>query len=155
MTMASPTRPDPAGAIGDDHAIARIATGMLARTLPKTEWTHAAHWAAALWILRHRPALATPEAMRAAISGYNLATGTANTDHGGYHHTITCASMRAAAAALAAHRADADLATVLAAILASPQGRTDWLLTYWHAETLWHRDARLGWVEPDRRSLPF
>lgn len=33
----------------DDAAVARIAAGVLARSLPKAEWTHAAHFAAALW----------------------------------------------------------------------------------------------------------
>ena len=35
-----------------DADIERIALGVVDRTLPKPEWTHAAHFAAALWVLR-------------------------------------------------------------------------------------------------------
>ena len=139
----------------DDAAIGRIAQGVLERTLPKAEWTHRAHWALALWLLRHQPEQATPEAMRAVISGYNLATGTANTDTGGYHHTITIASMRAAEAALAQAGESAGLAQVLAGLVDSPLGRPEWLLEHWHKDTLFDVAARQGWVEPDRVPLPY
>ncbi len=39
----------------DDAAIARIGEAMIARTLPKAEWTHVAHFATALWLIRCRP----------------------------------------------------------------------------------------------------
>ena len=35
-----------------DADIDRIGLGLLERTLPKAEWTHAAHFAAALWLQR-------------------------------------------------------------------------------------------------------
>jgi hypothetical protein len=37
--------------ISSDADIERIGTGALTRTLPKPEWTHAAHFAAAFWLL--------------------------------------------------------------------------------------------------------
>lgn len=147
MTSAPPPLPD-------DTAIARIARGLLDHSLPKAEWTHAAHFAAALWLLRHAPAMATPGAMRGIITAYNAATGTANTDTSGYHHTITCASLRAAQAALD-EAAGAPLGDVLARIMAGPCGRSDWLLAHWHAETLFSVRARRDWVDPDRATLPF
>ena len=136
-----------------DAAIDHLARRFLDRTLPKPEWTHAAHWAAALWLLRHRPDLATPEAMRPLIIAYNEATGTTNSDAEGYHHTITVASLRAAAHGLAAAPADAPLAVVLASLLASPLGRPDWLLASWAHETLFSVAARRGWVEQDLAPL--
>lgn len=42
-----------------DAAIEHIALGVIDRTLPKTDWTHAAHFAAAVWLLRYRPDLTT------------------------------------------------------------------------------------------------
>ncbi|WP_156427320.1 hypothetical protein [Novosphingobium sp. Fuku2-ISO-50] len=39
----------------DDDAIERTARAMIDCSLPKAQWTHAAHFAVALWILRHRP----------------------------------------------------------------------------------------------------
>lgn len=141
--------------IADEPWIAHIARGVLDRTLPKAEWTHHAHWALALWLLRHRPDRADPASMREVISGYNLATGTPNTDTGGYHHTITLASLRGAAAMLAADPDQAPLDAVLAALIESPLGRSDWPLAHWRRETLFAVRARRGWVEPDLAPLPF
>lgn len=141
--------------LDDDACIERLALRVVDRSLPKAEWTHAGHFAAALWLLRHRPDLARPDAFRAMIIGYNEATGTANTDSGGYHHTITLASLRAAASHLEAHASDAPLHVLLWSLLSSELGRRDWLLSYWHRETLFSVAARRAWVEPDRAALPF
>lgn len=134
-----------------DHDIARIAAGVLDRTLPKAEWTHAAHFAAALWMLTHRDAFAE---MPGAIRAYNEATGVPNTDTDGYHETITLASLRAARAHLAAGLG-APLSERLASLLAGPYGRSDWLLAYWSKPVLFSVEARRVWVEPDLQPLPF
>lgn len=138
-----------------DDDIERIAAGLVDRSLPKREWTHAAHFAAALWLLRHRPALAEPEAMRGLISGYNEATGTANTETAGYHHTITIASLRAARYHLSGFADQAPLGPVLDRLMASAQGDKEWLLAYWTRPVLFSVAARRAWVEPDLAPLPF
>ena len=81
----------------DDAAIDALATRFRACTLPRSEWTHAAHFAVALWLLRHHPDLANAEGMAPMIRAYNDSVGTPNTDSSGYHHTITVASLRLAA----------------------------------------------------------
>ncbi|MCJ2183062.1 hypothetical protein MTR62_10215, partial [Novosphingobium sp. 1949] len=96
-----------------DAAIERVAWRLIDTSLPKAEWTHEAHFAAALWLLRHRPEWTGEEAMRALITRYNQVSGTPNTDTGGYHHTITLASLSGARARLAAAGAQASLAEVL------------------------------------------
>ncbi|MDE2620079.1 MAG: hypothetical protein KGL54_07940 [Sphingomonadales bacterium] len=128
---------------------------MVAGTLPKGEWTHAAHFAAALWLLRHDPGRAAPEAMRGLISAYNEAVGGENTDTAGYHHTITVASLRAATAHLAAAGPDVPLHAVLEGVMASPLGRSDWPLGYWSRAVLFSVAARREWVDPDLAPLPF
>jgi hypothetical protein len=35
--------------------IIRIGEGLAGRPLPREDWTHAAHFAAALWLMRYRP----------------------------------------------------------------------------------------------------
>ena len=40
-----------------DIEIDRIGRGVLERTLPKAEWTHAAHFAAAFWLIRRHDGL--------------------------------------------------------------------------------------------------
>src|SRR5687768_10483767 len=112
------------------HAdIERIGRGVRDRTLPKPEWTHAAHFACALWALT-RPDMDAFRDMPGLIRAYNEATGVPNTDTDGYHETITMASLRAAEAWLKA-RARAPLPETLAGLLASDHGRSDWLLRYW------------------------
>lgn len=139
----------------DDNSIEHLAHRMIDRTLPKSEWTHEGHFAAALWLLRYRPELTAPDEIRALIMQYNEATNTPNTDTGGYHHTITLASMRAAATCLIGSEDDASLHRVLANLMTSRLGRSDWLLDYWERETLFSVAARKAWVEPDRAPLPF
>lgn len=135
-----------------EDEIDRIGRGVETRTLPKPEWTHAAHFAAAVWLLGQPGRDASAE-MPALIRAYNEATGVANTDTDGYHETITQASLRAARAWLDAHpgaRAEA-----LNALIASPYGRSDWLLQYWTKPVLFGVEARRRWVEPDLQPLPF
>lgn len=102
----------------DEAAIERVALGVIDRTLLKSEWTHAGHFAAALWLCRYRRDLTEADEIRTLISRYNEATKTANTDTGGYHHTITSASMRAAADYLACHPEFAPLHVVHSALMA-------------------------------------
>ena len=136
-----------------DLDIARIGEGVTHRTLPKPEWTHAAHWAAALWLLT-RPEVDAFRDMPGLIRAYNEATGVENTDTSGYHETITLASLRAARAHLAARPA-AGLSTVLTELLAGPLGRSDWPLAYWSKPRLFSPEARRAWLDPDLKPLPF
>jgi hypothetical protein len=135
--------------------IARIAEGVLARNHPYAEWTHAAHFAAALWLLRHPEVLLRHGGMERVIRRYNEAVGVPNSDSRGYHATITEASLRAAAHALAEAAPDAPLAPVLAALLASPLGQSRWLLAHWSELRLMSVPARRSWLEPDLAPLPY
>ena len=131
-----------------DADIARIAHGLIDRSLPKTDWTHAAHFAAALWLVRAGREVEMPARIRA----YNTATGVANTDSSGYHETITLASLAVARAALAG-AVDAPLGEVLAAMMAARYGRSDWLFAHWTRGLLFTPEARRGWVAPDLTPL--
>lgn len=137
-----------------DHEIARIARGMVDCTLPKPEWTHRGHFAAALWLVAHPEVLTREGGMAVLIRRYNEATGVANTDTGGYHETITCASMAGAAGTLAAHPG-MPLGAVLDALIAGPLGDKRWPFTYWTEGVLMSPTARREWVDPDRAPLPW
>jgi len=136
-----------------DDEIARIARGLIDRTLPKAEWTHAAHFAAALWLLREQGAEAE-RLMPGYIRAYNEAVGGVNSDTAGYHETITQASLRAARFHLAA-APETPLWRVLETLLASEHGKSGWVLAYWTKERLFSVEARRFWVEPDLQPLPF
>ena len=136
-----------------DAEIERIGLGVFARTLPKPEWTHAAHFAAAFWVLR-RSDMNAERDMPKLIRAYNLATGVANTETGGYHETITLASLRAAREFLK-ERPEKPLHEALNELLASNFGRSDWLLEYWSRPVLFSVRARRAWIDPDLKPLPF
>ena len=133
--------------------VERVGMGLLDRSLPKPEWTHAGHFTATLWLLWHRPDLTLETAMPPLIRAYNEATGVPNTDTSGYHETITLASIAAARAFLARQAADVPLHEVADRLMDSALGRPDWLLAYWSKATLFSVCARQRWIEPDLR--PF
>jgi hypothetical protein len=141
-------------AFADEAGIERAGLGLVGASLPKEEWTHAAHFAAVLWLLRRDGAAAVSRDMPGLIRAYNERTGGVNSDTEGYHETITQASIMAAANLLALNP-DAPLSEVLAELMATPLGRSDWLLSYWSRPTLFSVEARRAWVEPDVAPLPY
>jgi hypothetical protein len=135
--------------------IHRIGEGLLSCTLPRAEWTHAAHWAAALWLMRYRPDMDPERDMGQLIRAYNQSAGGVNDDTSGYHETITLASLRAARGVLAAFSADVAVWRIVNALMASNMANPNWLLEYWSRERLMSVDARRAWLEPDLKALPF
>jgi len=135
-----------------DAEVARLAERLLDHSLPKAEWTHAAHLAATLRLVRTRDA-GLERDMPGIIQTYNVAVGGVNDDTSGYHETITQAyltAIRAFVATLPPGMGDGEAA---ARLLASPMGDKAWPLTFWSRERLFSVQARRGWVEPDLRTL--
>jgi len=138
-----------------DADIERIGCGLLDRSLPKAEWTHGAHFAAAIWLLARRPDINAAKEMPDFIRGFNASVGGENTDTAGYHETITQASLRATADFLRRQPPNAPLHVVHRDLMASVLGKPDWLMIYWSRPVLFSVEARRGWVEPDIAPLPF
>ena len=132
--------------------IAAIARGLSDRTLPKSAWTHAAHFASALWLFHTK--VECFREMPSMIRAYNEATGVANTDTSGYHETITMASLRAARAFF--HEDPTrPLFETCNALLTSPLGESNWLLAYWSRPRLFSVEARRAWLNPDLAAFPY
>ena len=138
----------------DDAAVRRVGEGLLARTLPRAEWTHEAHLAATLWLLRERPDIDLNREIGRIISTYNLSVGGVNDDHNGYHETITRAFLAGARLHLAPRDRAEPLATCVNALLASPAGARDWPLRFYTPALLFSVAARRGFVAPDLAPLP-
>lgn len=134
--------------------VERIGAGLIDRSLPKGEWTHAAHFAAAVYLIRRCPVSAAERDMPDYIRRYNLATGGENTDTAGYHETITQASLRVTRRVLDGLAADAPLHVSANAVLDAGHADKDWLLSHWRRETLFSLAARRGWVDPELAPLP-
>ena len=150
----SPIMTDDPRFFADDAAIRRIGEGLLARTLPRAEWTHEAHLAATLWLLRDRPDIDVDARIGAIIRGYNEAVGGTNDDGQGYHETIT----RIFIAGIRAHLGGCDAMTLVGsvnALLASETGRRDWPLRFYSRDRLFSVAARRGFVASDLAALPW
>jgi hypothetical protein len=119
-----------------------------AGSLPKPRWTHHSHLVVGLWYLTHHSADDALSIVRIRIRSYNEAVGTANTDSGGYHETLTRLFLRGIAAHILAHSSEA-LPSSLALLLQSPLADKDWPLSFYSRERLFSVAARHEWVEPD------
>ena len=138
-----------------EDEIIHIGEGFSSCTLPRAEWTHAAHFAAALWLMRYRPELELSREMPKLIRAYNESVGRVNDDSGGYHETITQASLRALRGVLGAYPADVPVYRIVNALMASSMANPNWLLEFWSLARLMSVEARRQWVEPDLKALPF
>jgi len=132
----------------------RVFRGVVARTLPKPEWTHQAHCAFATALLNAVTLAEAEDVCPNLIRRYNEATGVQNTDEGGYHHTITLFYLREIDRLLRGRYGpaprSAPLAEQCAAVLASPLGDKDYPLTAYSRERLFSVAARRAWLAPDR-----
>ena len=134
--------------------VVAIGRGMTGRTLPRAEWTHAAHFAAAVWLIRTLPPGAPERDMPEMIRAYNLSVGGENTDTAGYHETITQASLAVVRKVLAGLAPATPLHEATHAVLEAGYANKDWLLAHWRRETLFSVTARREWVAPDLAPLP-
>jgi hypothetical protein len=129
-------------------AVRRVGEGLLARTLPRDEWTHEAHLAATLWLVAERPDIDLDAELPGLIRRYNESVGGRNTESEGYHETIT----RVFLAAVRVHAAEMEGQELCAranALLLSERGRRDWPLCFYSPERLFSVEARLAFVPPD------
>ena len=132
-----------------------IGEGLMARSLAKEEWTHAAHFAAALWLMRYRADLQPSVAMPGLIRAFNESVGGVNSDTAGYHETITQASLRAARGIFDSFPTDVPVYRIANALMGTNFANPNWLLEYWTRDRLMSVDARRAWLEPDLKPLPF
>ena len=139
----------------DREAVRHVGEGLLARTLPKAEWTHEAHIAATIYILREREDIDLPQEMPGIIQRYNLSVGTENTDTGGYHETLTRLYLGLLQAYVAETRADDDLDGVVNRFLQSPAADRQYMLNFYSKARIFSVEARRTFVAPDRAPVPW
>jgi hypothetical protein len=137
----------------NDQAVTHVGDGLIDCTLPRVEWTHEAHLAACLHIVRDRADIAPERYLPVIIRRYNESVGGVNDDAQGYHETITQAFIIAVRAHLSERAADEGLADAVNALLLSPRGQRDWPLRHYSRGRLFSVAARRSFVAPDL--LPF
>jgi hypothetical protein len=137
-----------------DDAIIRIGEGLVARSLPRADWTHEAHLAATTYLLIHRPDLDLDRQLPEIIRRYNESAGGVNDDTQGYHDTITRLFLYGVRWFLAEADGEAPLHELVNNLLLSPAGRRDWPLRFYSAERLFSVEARRRFMPPDLVPLP-
>jgi hypothetical protein len=137
-----------------DAEIEHIGEGLLARTLPRADWTHEAHLAATTYLLLRRPDVDLDKDLPGIISRYNESAGGVNSDTEGYHDTITRAFLAGVRLFLSEADPTEPLTDLVNELLLSPMGRRDWPLRFYSPTRLFSVDARRGFVEPDVAALP-
>ena len=135
-------------------AVARVGEGLIARTLPRPEWTHEAHLAATTYLLLKHPEIDLDAALPGLIRAYNESVGGVNSDSEGYHDTITRAYLHGVRLFLSEADRTASIDGLVNDLLHSPMGQRDWPLRFWSKERLMSVEARRGWVAPDLRAMP-
>ncbi len=121
-------------------------------TLPREEWTHAAHLTVALWHLLEYDWPDAVGRVRRGIRRYNAAHGIKATPTGGYHETLTLFWLRHVRAFLEGGRNEARSLVSLANELAATADKS-LPLEHYTRERLFSPEARANWVEPDLKPL--
>ena len=138
----------------DDAEIVRIGEGLLARTLPRPDWTHEAHLATTTWLLTRRPDVDIDKELPGLIRRYNESVGGVNSDSEGYHETITRVFLHGVRLFLAEADPEEPLHELVNELLLSPMGRRDWPLRFYSPERLFSVEARREFIPPDLAALP-
>jgi len=136
--------------LADDAALDAFIAAWRAGTLPRPEWTHAAHVGVCAW---HAwggvPLDDVFAAMKRGIIAYNEAVGTANTATSGYHETLTRFWAQVIVDHLRAAAAATRLDAVRSAVAAFGAARALHGAHY-SFDVVADRRARAEWVPPDR-----
>jgi hypothetical protein len=136
-----------------DAEIAHLGERMVARTLPRIEWTHEAHLAATTYLLLRRPDLDLDAELPGLIRRYNESVGGVNSDTEGYHETITRVFLHGVRLFLSEAATSEPLHELVNELLLSPMGRRDWPLRFYSRELLSSVEARRSFVPPDIAAL--
>ena len=137
-----------------DAEVAHIGEGLLARSLPREEWTHEAHLAATTYLLiRHRE-IDLDEELPGLIRRYNESVGGVNDDTQGYHDTITRVFLHGIRLFLNEADSAEPLHELINELLLSSMGGREWPLRFYSRDRLLSVPARRAFLKPDIAALP-
>ncbi|AEV97018.1 hypothetical protein A4D02_18380 [Niastella koreensis] len=122
-------------------------------TLPKVKWTHEAHFVMALWYCCRQPLPQAIESIKEGIKKYNISVGGENTDHSGYHETITVFYIRQIINYILETCSDGQFEEKLNGLWQREFLKKGFPLTYYSREFLMSKEARKNWLAPDLQPL--
>jgi hypothetical protein len=117
--------------------------------LPRSTWTHAAHVAVAAYYAHSLSPDDTFESMRSGIMRFNVCVGIENTDHSGYHETLTRFWSETIGAFVSMGRFPSAYAAAREAVKEYGNNRDLYCLFYDH-DVVTDSNARREWVRPNR-----
>jgi hypothetical protein len=136
-----------------EHEIDALVARFDDLSLPKREWTHFAHLTVGFCSLESFGLKASRLLMPDRIRRYNVASGTPNTDSGGYHDTITMFFLAAVARFRLLLPAGAPRLDAINLLIDHRLGAKDLPLTFYSRERLMSVEARRRYVEPDLQPI--
>lgn len=121
-------------------------------TLPKAEWTHAAHLLTGACYVHGMQREAALAKMRECVRRYNESVGGKNTETSGYHETVTVMWIRLLDG-LRRESTPMDRARFAALAVERFASRRDIFREYYDFDLAGSTEARLRWVAPTLKSL--
>jgi len=140
------------GVLASEETLNEFLHAFFHHTLPKAQWTHAAHVTLAACLLHQGDVPSVLPVVRNAISSYNVSVGTQNTDTSGYHETLTVFWLRVVAQSLRQSPSESRLRAVRCIVAAYGTERSLHRL-YYSRDIVTCATARRAWIEPDLKSL--
>ena len=119
------------------------------RSLPRSLWTHAAHFATGFCLLHRYDLDKVVNDMPNIIRAYNEATGTPNTDDEGYHHTLTLFYLYSIDEYIHSLPKEYDFVDACHLLISGEKGAKDYPFRFYSKKTLFSLEARHGWVSAD------
>ncbi|MFL5743736.1 MAG: hypothetical protein ACJ751_03675 [Niastella sp.] len=121
--------------------------------LPKENWTHETHFVMALWYCCQQPLPQAIESIKEGIKKYNISIGGENTDHSGYHETITVFYTRLIINYVLQTGAGRQFESQLNGLWQQEFLKKDFPFKYYSRESLMSKEARKNWLAPDLQPL--
>ena len=121
-------------------------------SLPRSQWTHAAHLTVGLWYLFYDSEPEAINAVRNGIKRYNSVHGIESTKDSGYHETLTLFWMRIVRGYLAEESRNRSIVHLANGLIAKYADR-HLPFCYYTRDRLMSAEARINWVEPDLRAI--
>jgi hypothetical protein len=121
--------------------------------LPRSQWTHSAHLAVALWYLTRHPKAVATQLIREGIQRYNVAMGIPQAKESGYHETITLFWIEIVARFLMEQSDNSSMLSQIHTLL-QRHDDPDLMFQYYSCDRLMSWEARTNWLEPDLKPLP-
>lgn len=118
-------------------------------SLAEKEFTHEAHLTVAAWYLIWFPLYKATDLIRENIQQFNIAKGGVNTDHQGYHETITFFYMQAIHQYLTTVDKEQDFADIVNKMLNNEVAHRKFISKFYSKKLLSSVKARKEYLQPD------